>query len=304
MSLSEFEVESWIEKFRLHSPKTRLIRLSREVCEYLLEDNLIVRSGEADNDVSSDSDTDGSEDESAGALSAKTIDSFPELKTEVEEAIQALGGEVAPKVGSKSPVDASWANFTGQTKCKDFSEVLLLMKASDRVADDVSTRLLLGQPTFLILRKWSSLHPSMEFRTFIKQRRVQAICQRDDEQHYQHLEDDAPKIEHAIEGFFNDTMKEKMSGTEYVMDVYVDNASRVWLIDLAPARDTTDALLFTWAELDALAANSRPEFRVLARHKRAPAKSLYYGIPYELRGERGSEALAEASKRLAERRLG
>mmetsp|Transcript_6937 Transcript_6937/g.30345 ORF Transcript_6937/g.30345 Transcript_6937/m.30345 type:complete len:179 (-) Transcript_6937:1712-2248(-) len=178
------------------------------------------------------------------------------------------------------------------------------MKASDRVADDVSERLSLGKPTFLILRKWSSLHPSMEFRTFVKHRRVQAICQRDDEQHYQHLEDDAQKIQQAIEGFFNDTVKEKMSGPEYVMDVYVDNASRVWLIDLGPARDTTDALLFTWAELDSLDADSPLEFRVLARHKRAPAKSLYHGIPYELRGERGSEALAEASKRLAEQRLG
>mmetsp|Transcript_6945 Transcript_6945/g.30387 ORF Transcript_6945/g.30387 Transcript_6945/m.30387 type:complete len:175 (-) Transcript_6945:1804-2328(-) len=174
----------------------------------------------------------------------------------------------------------------------------------------------------------------MEFRTFVKHRRVQAICQRDDEQHYQHLEDDAQKIQQAIEGFFNDTVKgqgkvspslsdqrnamltpkhvnpfwlpttEKMSGPEYVMDVYVDNASRVWLIDLGPARDTTDALLFTWAELDSLDADSPLEFRVLARHKRAPAKSLYHGIPYELRGERGSEALAEASKRLAEQRLG
>mmetsp|Transcript_6936 Transcript_6936/g.30338 ORF Transcript_6936/g.30338 Transcript_6936/m.30338 type:complete len:165 (-) Transcript_6936:2137-2631(-) len=135
------------------------------------------------------------------------------------------------------------------------------MKASDRVADDVSERLSLGKPTFLILRKWSSLHPSMEFRTFVKHRRVQAICQRDDEQHYQHLEDDAQKIQQAIEGFFNDTVKEKMSGPEYVMDVYVDNASRVWLIDLGPARDTTDALLFTWAELDSLDADSPLEFR-------------------------------------------
>jgi len=61
-----------------------------------------------DDDVSSDSETDESEDESSGAPATKTIDSFPELKREVEEAIQVLGGAVAPKVGSKSPVDASW----------------------------------------------------------------------------------------------------------------------------------------------------------------------------------------------------
>lgn len=120
-----------------------------------------------DEDVWSSSSECDEQDDCDAASPPKQF-SFPELNSQIEEAIQQLGGSVIPKLNWSSPKDATWVN-NGTLKCKTPGDVYLLLKSSDFCMHDVLHAVEdTGKVNYeLVLRKWCNLHPSMEFRCFV-----------------------------------------------------------------------------------------------------------------------------------------
>jgi hypothetical protein len=207
---------------------------------------------------------------------------FTALNQQIESILKqppfsSVGGAALPKLNWSAPKDATWING-GSMRCTTPGDVYLLLKASDFCLHDVlyktwkscrdfdksnihncsddydSTKLSMQQPPplQLVLRKWCNLHPSMEFRCFVRQHNLIAISQRHHSQHYPHLERDWPAIRDTVDDFFEDYIRKRFASgrvANYVVDVYVDQKDRVWVVDFNCWSFTTDTLLFEWSEL-------------------------------------------------------
>jgi hypothetical protein len=121
---------------------------------------------------------------------------FPELNDKIQKALDTLGPSI-PKLNWSCPKDVTWVNAE-TLKCSTVGDVYLLLKSSDFCMFDL-THALDGvqvsdndgdgddtgntsggdedakQNSFeyeLILRKWSNLHASMEFRCFVSNHEI------------------------------------------------------------------------------------------------------------------------------------
>eukprot|EP00936_MAST-01D_sp_MAST-1D-sp1_P002520 g2520.t1 len=106
-------------------------------------------------------------------------------------------------------------------------------------------------PFRLVLRKWCNLHPAQEFRCFVRANHLIAVCQRDHKAHYPFLvvQERQAQLRSALAGFFHRYLRGRHSESSFVFDAYVDRKDKVFLLDLNPFGDVTDALLFEWDEL-------------------------------------------------------
>ncbi|KAK6393197.1 hypothetical protein LTR95_019603, partial [Oleoguttula sp. CCFEE 5521] len=104
-------------------------------------------------------------------------------------------------------------------------------------------------PFHLVLRKSFDLHPSLEFRCFVRNRKLIALCQRD-LNHFDFLFDMQDHLRSKIQEFFDVRLRDTFEDANFVFDVYVPPPhERVWLIDVNPWAPRTDPLLFSWLEL-------------------------------------------------------
>ncbi|KAJ6800563.1 cell division cycle protein 123-like protein [Iris pallida] len=192
----------------------------------------------------SESDDDDEED------SKNKKPSFPELELEVERSIATLGGCVFPKLNWSSPKDAAWISTCGNLRCTSFSDIALLLKASDSIAHDLSHSAL--DSFVLALRKYyDSLHPEREFRCFVRRKQLIAISQRDVTSCYPALIDQKHGMKLLLEKFFDDIVEPRFESNNYTFDVYVTKEDqRVKLLDFSPWREFTLPLMFDWEELE------------------------------------------------------
>ncbi|XP_076010033.1 translation initiation factor eIF2 assembly protein [Genypterus blacodes] len=254
----------WYPIFKKHTIKSLVLPLPQNVIDYLLDDGTLVVSGSVLNtqpthNTNSDSesveDIQWSDDETTTTVTAPE---FPEFTSNVQEAINALGGCVFPKLNWSCPRDANWIALNNSLQCQSLSEIFLLFKSSDFVTHDLT------QPFHkcsdqdspdpeikyeLVLRKWSELNPGGEFRCFVKENKLIAISQRDYTQYYHHILTQKEQVRLAIQQFFHQHIQYNFLDEDFVFDVYSDSQGRVWLIDLNPFGEVTDSLLFTWEEL-------------------------------------------------------
>jgi hypothetical protein len=244
-------------------------------------------SSPRDDDKSS-SDDDGWSSSSSGDNDDPKTFSFPDLDQAIHQAVEYLGGYVVPKLNWSCPKDAVWLN-AGTLKCETPGDVYLLLKASDfcsydlhhalhdvvsaatndaddytRCGDDVCP----AAPFTLqlALRKWCNLYPSQEFRCFVRDQQLIAICQRQSSQHYPHIVRELDLYKSLVVEFYDDIVHERCCDhlTNYVFDVYIDKKSRTWLVDLNVWGRRTDALLFSWSELITMQKDEEgPEMRVV-----------------------------------------
>jgi D123 len=138
-----------------------------------------------------------------------------ERKARINSTIRALGGCATPKLNWSAPTDATWISPSGLA-CHNADEVLLLLKSSERVADDLQTLERMqrsasvsngaggsaGNVATLALRKWHRLQQEREFRCFVKRGHLVAVSQRDVTQHSATVVADKGRLLGAIEGFF------------------------------------------------------------------------------------------------------
>ncbi|GAB1285944.1 Cell division cycle protein 123 homolog [Apodemus speciosus] len=284
-----------------------ILPLPQNVKDYLLDDGTLVVSGREDPPTCSQSDsgneeeeTQWSDDESTATLTAPE---FPEFNTQVQEAINSLGGSVFPKLNWSAPRDAYWIAMNSSLKCKTLSDIFLLFKSSDFITRDFTQPFIhcnddSPDPCIeyetLVLRKWCELIPGAEFRCFVKENKLIGISQRDYTQYYDHISKQKEEICRCIQDFFKDHLQYKFLDEDFVFDIYRDSRHRgkVWLIDFNPFGEVTDSLLFTWEELtsennlrgdvsegDAQGQDS-PAFRCTNSEVTVqPSPYLSYGLP-------------------------
>lgn len=195
----------------------------------------------------------------------------------IKATIAELGGKVHPKLNWSAPKDATWISATNSMECRTPNDIYLLLKSSDFVThdlehafDDVESEsegeagehtapegtetaepapAAPAIPYHLVLRKSVLFNPSLEFRCFVRDRRLLRISQRD-LNHFDFLFPLRPRLVAAILDFFTRRLQRTFPDPDFAFDVYIPPPhDRVWLIDVNPWAPRTDPLLYSWEEL-------------------------------------------------------
>ena len=189
------------------------------------------------------------------------------------------------KLNWSSPKDATWIVFNNSLRCSSLSQLYLLLKSSDFIVHDLTRPFkfcideetvkpsvqyslilrqrseLLYQTCFihlnmtqfiiccLIYRNWLDVNPGSEFRCFVKEEELIAICQRDNSNYYDHIAIQQESIKQDIISFFREHIKNKFPSADFVFDVIRTTKDKVILVDFNPFGETTEALFFSWDEL-------------------------------------------------------
>ncbi|KKY20093.1 putative cell cycle control protein cdc123 [Phaeomoniella chlamydospora] len=251
----------WYPKLRAHTPKARLIALSAPFLDYLRSDGIVlppetqrVTSDDDSGIFSTASSEADDEDEDEDPSEA-----WPDIHHSIKSTISELGGRVVPKLNWSAPKDATWMSATNDMDCRSANDIYLLLKSSDFVTHDlehafddcVEDGSAPQIPYHLILRKSFNLNPALEFRCCVRDRRLLAVCQRD-QNHFDFLFPMKDDLLDEIEDFLQDILLPAFGREEpnFVFDVYIPPPhDRVWLIDINPWAQRTDPLLFSWLEL-------------------------------------------------------
>jgi hypothetical protein len=253
-------IEAWIgEILKSYTIPTRVIELSTVFVEYLEKDGIILPGPEE----------------------------FVQLRQEVDAILERFGGVVFPKLNWSAPKDATWV-FGETLQCKSFEDVVLLIKSSEFIYDDLDQCRELGIQPKLCLRKWSSLFPSREFRCFVSNNSVVGICQRQARTFFQTLLEEKDDLSDAILHFLEEIVVPGFSLEKYVVDVYIDRNLRVWIVDFGPWLHG-DAILFDWQELcdlsqrESFEFDTKEHFRIIESSLGIlPRENLFYRLPQDI----------------------
>lgn len=236
-----------------------------ETAEDTEKDETSTGSGEKDKKDASESKESGKKD---------PVSEFPEFHSQIKSAISKLGS-VAPKMNWSCPQDATWMMMNNTMQCKSAAELYLLLKSSDYINHDLGHAFECvteggsqqGQDNLeyeLVLREWAEMNPAMEFRCFVRDRRLVAITQRD-LNYYTFLAGMKRRILSAICSFFDRVLLPRFDSHCFAFDVYLSKAlDKVYLVDIDPFARKTDSLLFTWNEL-ATIAEEEPVLRLVEK---------------------------------------
>jgi len=260
----------WHAVYRSLIPKTRILPLTPEFLFYLREDGIVLPSDEEQVTSLSDSeDGNDSEHDDAEALGrSDPVLAFPELHQKIKNTIAELGGKVAPKLNWSSPKDAIFMTANNTTECRSPGDIYLLLKSSDFITHDLEHAFddciddvmapgedeveLDNIPYSLVLRKWFPLNPSMEFRCFVRGRRLLAVTQRE-LNYFEFLQGMRAELLVTIMEFFERNLRFTFPDDNFVFDVYISftdaERKKTWLIDINPFAPRTDPILFSWSEL-------------------------------------------------------
>ena len=258
-------------RYRLITPKARLVPLTQPFLDYLRSDGIVLPNDDNEPDWSdNDSGTFSGNDNADEAEEDEPDVSLPwqEVHQAIGATIAELGGKVVPKLNWSAPKDATWISATNSMECRSPNDVYLLLKSSDFVTHDLEhafdncvddgyaskdheakRKEMQEIPYFLVLRKWIQLNPSVEFRCFVRRGELIAMCQRD-LNHFEFLFAMQDKLGQSIRNFFEKKLKHTFPDDSFVFDVYIPPPhERIWLIDINPWAERTDPLLFSWLEL-------------------------------------------------------
>ncbi|PFH53960.1 hypothetical protein AMATHDRAFT_136028 [Amanita thiersii Skay4041] len=260
-----FQFSSWYPLFANQSIKSTIIQpLSRDFKDYLDSDGVYIPEGSEDLPFESELSDDDTEEEEAAEGKKFT---FPDLDTKIRECIREYGA-VFPKLNFSSPKDAAWVlPASSPLKCTTPAEVYMLLKSSDFVTHDLDAERVFegcesseGAETTpydleLVLRKWYSIDRSRELRCFVRRNRLIGITQRD-ANFYEFLNDPKTKeyIVSTVACYWELNIKSKWTINEdYVFDFLLTrDLSHGHILDFNPYAPRTDAVLFTYEELNTL----------------------------------------------------
>ena len=254
---------TWYPLFRSLTPKSRVIPLSPAFLSYLRADGILLppehkRSPNEPEDSGYDDEDDDNEQDPS--------EEWPEIHAQIQATIKELGGKVVPKLNWSAPKDATWISATNDMECRTANDVYLLLKSSDFITHDLEHafdgctvregKAAPEVPYHLVLRKSFNLNPSLEFRCFVRQRRLIAVSQRE-MNYFDFLFDLRSNFKRLIQDFNDEKILRVAEGGKggfpeesFVVDVYIPPPhEKVWLIDINPWAPRTDPLLFSWLEL-------------------------------------------------------
>lgn len=126
------------------------------------------------------------------------------------------------------------------------------------------------------IREWVDIDIGMEFRAFVYQGKLNAMCQYDYLVQIEDLLDETkgPAIGETMRTFWQDQVSPALESKfqHYVVDVTIDVNGKAWVIELNPFQESTDGAMFSWArEGDLLrgAGGAVYEFRVQRQKQNA-----------------------------------
>jgi hypothetical protein len=254
---------NWHPKYRAITPKARLVPLPSAFVDYLKSDGIVLPPEENDNGTWSDDDSgifSGADNNDGGEQ--EEVDPslhWRDTHEAIERTIEELGGKVAPKLNWSAPKDATWIAATNSMECSSPNDIYLLLKSSDFIThdlahafDDTADQSTTPDPEIayhLVLRKWINLNPSVEFRCFVRDRQLIALCQRD-LNHFDFLFNMQDKLRQRVQDFFDSKLQDSFPDPNFTFDVYIPPPhDKVWVVDFNPWAMRTDPLLFSWMEL-------------------------------------------------------
>jgi len=224
---------------------------------------------------------------------------FPELDAQIRVAISEYEA-VFPKLNFTSPKDASWmVASSSPLKCTSPADIYLLLKSSDFTQHDLSPESVFegcedasNPPRYeleLVLRKWYHVDTSREFRCFVRQGVLIGISQRDPNPYDYMLESNfKEKVKETISSFWKREILGKWATDDYVFDFLLTrNIDSGHIIDFQPFAPKTDALLFSYEELEDLRrsdSQSLPEIRVVdgsTDPSRTAPRDVHNRVPME-----------------------
>lgn len=265
----------WHATYRPLTPKSRIVPLTPEFLAYLRADGIVLPADEQQTSTLSDSEDDEHADADANGDEADPTQRFAELHQTIKATIAELGGRVAPKLNWSAPKDAAFMSADNTLLCRSPGDIYLLFKSSDFVTHDLEHPFddciddggeggeldPTGIQYVLVLRKWFQINPAMEFRCFVRSRRLLAVSQREPA-HFEFLHALRHELLFCIREFFDENLKHTFPDDSFVFDVYIpmtDAAEKrkTWLVDINPFAPRTDSLLFSWAELLQLPCDDR-----------------------------------------------
>ncbi|KAJ5127657.1 hypothetical protein N7448_008436 [Penicillium atrosanguineum] len=254
----------WHPRYRTLAPKSRVIPVPSSFVNYLRADGIVLPPEvvrPSDNDDYDTFSDDGEEEEDPSK-------DWPEIHTRVKETITEFG-KVTPKLNWSAPKDATFMSATNDTKCQTPNDIYLLLKSSDFITHDLDhpfddcvpdsaegtnghsevESVLPEVPYHLVLRKYANFNPSLEFRCFVRNRKLLCMCQRD-QNHFDFLFEMRDMLRSRIQSFFDEKLRDSFPDPNFTFDVYIPQPhQRVWLVDINPWAQRTDPLLFSWLEI-------------------------------------------------------
>ena len=132
-------------------------------------------------------------------------------------------------------------------KVNNGKDVLNVLLTSERLFLDLKDWLSHGGREQMILRKWDdSLCSDKEFRAFVQNNELRAICQDERFALFQDLVDNKLVYEKLINDYFNTKVKPLMKIPNYIVDFSILKNNEVKLIEFSPFLRCTSACLFRW----------------------------------------------------------
>jgi hypothetical protein len=172
---------------------------------------------------------------------------YPELTVVIpvlNDAIHRLGGQVLVRLRGKTPKDAIWINPTNSLCCCGVDEVLMMIKASDRISNSIN-------PAGMVLYRWlPAFNAGFEFRIFFEVASgILGISQKNCTSLYRHLlgEEHAKDREALRQALISQLQHQAVTLTvDSVVDVRVDwqLSKGVLIVDVEPEQYCTDYCLF------------------------------------------------------------
>ena len=159
--------------------------------------------------------------------------------------------KVSKKLGKeKTDVNTKYVAITtlmNRFKVNNGKDVLNVLLTSERLFLDLKDWLNHGGREQMILRKWDdSLCSDKEFRAFIQNNELKAICQDERFALFQDLVDNKDLYEKLINDFFKKALQPLMKIPNYIADFCILKNNEVKLIEFSPFLRCTSACLFRW----------------------------------------------------------
>ena len=132
-------------------------------------------------------------------------------------------------------------------KVNSGKDVLNVLLTSQRLFLDMKDWLKHGGKEQIVLRKWEdSLSSEREFRCFVVNNELKAICQDERYAFFPDLVKNKNLYEKIINDYFNNVFKTRMKIPTYVVDFAILKNNEIKLIEFSPFLRCTSARLFRW----------------------------------------------------------
>ncbi|CAG9326488.1 CDC123 [Blepharisma stoltei] len=252
----------WRANFGENSFKAYSITLPQAFHDFMNSDSIVI-------------DENDSEDPAQLLLGSEGM---RKLISDINIGIEYVGGKgVVPKLNWSAPQDALWMH---ELKCCTYRDVLLLIKSSELISNDMSEAEQLGIPLVMNLVRYHNLADGMTFRCFVKNSEIVGISQKTSI-NTPFLAELKIILTEKITDFYNDVVDPVINFEDFCFDVYVDIPPRYkcWLLGFSSWDEDTSSLLFSWEELNQL---SSLEFRTYDSESIQPNDYSANRVPIEM----------------------